>query len=126
MIIEEGPEILAFIIEPVGGLATGALTAPDFYYSSIREICTKYGVILIYDEVMSGAGRTGTFLAAEQWANAQPDRVLLAKGLCAGYSPLGALIAPNSVVDTIVYDGGFLHGHTYASTHFHAIASAVH
>ena len=127
LIIEEGPEtILAFIIEPVGGLATGALTAPDFYYSRIREICTKYGLILIYDEVMSGAGRTGTFLAAEQWANAQPDLAVLAKGLCAGYSPLGALIAPNSIVETIVNDGGFLHGHTYASNPLScAIASAV-
>ena len=127
LIIEEGPEtILAFIIEPVGGLATGALTAPDFYYSSVREICTKYGIILIYDEVMSGAGRTGTFLAAKQWANAKPDLVVLAKGLCAGYSPLGALLAPNSIVEKIVDDGGFLHGHTYASNPMScAVASAV-
>ena len=75
---------------------------------------------------MSGAGSTGTFLATEHWINAQPDLVVLAKGLCARYSPLGALIAANSIVETIVNGGGFLHGHTYASNPIScAIASAV-
>ena len=54
-------------MEPVGGLSTGALVAPDFYYKQVREICDQYGVLLIYDEVMSGAGRTGQFLAADHW-----------------------------------------------------------
>ena len=126
-IINEGPEtILAFIIEPVGGLSTGALIAPDFYYSRIRQICSKYGIILIYDEVMSGAGRTGSFLAAEHWNDAEPDLIVLAKGLCAGYSPLGAVISPNYIVDKVARDGGFLHGHTYASNPLScAIADAV-
>ena len=126
-IINEGPEtILAFIIEPVGGLSTGALVAPDFYYSRIRQICSKYGIILIYDEVMSGAGRTGSFLAAEHWGDANPDLIVLAKGLCAGYSPLGAVISPNYMVEKIVNSGGFLHGHTYAANPLScAIAAAV-
>ena len=126
-IIEEEPEeVLAFILEPVGGLSTGALVAPDFYYKSVREICDKYGVLLIYDEVMSGAGRTGRFLAADHWEGSDPDLVILAKGLCAGYSPLGALLAPNSIVEPVVSSGGFLHGHTYASNPLScAIANAV-
>ena len=126
-IIEEEPEeVLAFILEPVGGLSTGALVAPDFYYKNVREICDKYGVLLIYDEVMSGAGRTGRFLAADHWEGSGPDLVILAKGLCAGYSPLGALLAPNSIVEPVVSSGGFLHGHTYASNPLScAIANAV-
>ena len=126
-IIDEDPEeVLAFILEPVGGLSTGALVAPDFYYKQVREICDRYGVLLIYDEVMSGAGRTGKFLAADHWEGSDPDLVILAKGLCAGYSPLGALLAPNKIVEPVVSSGGFLHGHTYASNPLScAIANAV-
>ena len=126
LINEDPDEVLAFILEPVGGLSTGALVAPDFYYKEIRYICDKYGVLIIYDEVMSGAGRTGAFLAADHWEDCKPDLVVLAKGLCAGYSPLGAVLAPNSIVEPIVSSGGFLHGHTYASNPLScAIANAV-
>jgi len=112
----EGAEtVLAFIMEPVGGLATGALVAPNHYYRSVREICDRHGVLLIYDEVMSGAGRTGTFLAAEHWPDGRPDLVTLAKGIAAGYTPMGAVLAPAEMVETIAESGGFLHGHTYAS-----------
>ena len=107
--------VLAFIMEPVGGLATGALVAPDDYYRAVREVCDRYGVLLIYDEVMSGAGRTGTFLAAEHWPHGRPDLVTLAKGIAAGYTPMGAVLAPARMVETIAESGGFLHGHTYAS-----------
>lgn len=114
-ILAEGEDtVLAFIMEPVGGIATGALVAPDHYYAKVREICDRYGVLLIFDEVMCGAGRTGTFLAAHHWPNALPDLVVCAKGLSAGYTPLGAMIAPNRIVDKIVESGGFLHGHTYS------------
>ncbi|PDT75782.1 aspartate aminotransferase family protein [Sinorhizobium sp. BJ1] len=114
-ILAEGEEtVLAFIMEPVGGVATGGLVAPDNYYSKVREICDRYGVLLIFDEVMCGAGRTGTFLAAHHWPNALPDLVVCAKGLSAGYTPLGAMIAPNRIVDKVAESGGFLHGHTYA------------
>ena len=126
-IIKEGPEsILAFIVESVGGLATGALVAPDFYYTAIRDICSKYGVLLIYDDVMAGAGRTGTFLSAEHWPEASPDLVVLAKGVSAGYTPLGAVLAPNKIVQEVVKAGGFLHGHTYVANPLScAIANAV-
>jgi adenosylmethionine-8-amino-7-oxononanoate aminotransferase len=113
-IIELGPEsVLAFIMEPVGGASTGALVAPDCYYPRVREICDEFGVLLIYDEVMSGAGRTGRFLAAEHW-NIEPDIVALAKGFGAGYAPLGAMVAHDRIINAVLDDGGFQHGHTYA------------
>jgi adenosylmethionine-8-amino-7-oxononanoate aminotransferase len=112
----EGPEtVLAFIMEPVGGLATGALVAPDHYHRAVREICTRHGVLLIYDEVMSGAGRTGAFLAADHWPDARPDLVTLAKGIAAGYTPMGAVLAPAGMVEAVAEAGGFMHGHTYAA-----------
>jgi len=116
LIRREGPEsVLAFIMEPVGGLATGALVAPDHYYKTVREICTRHGVLLIYDEVMSGAGRTGAFLAADHWPEGRPDLVTLAKGIAAGYTPMGAVLAPSGMVEAVAESGGFLHGHTYAA-----------
>jgi adenosylmethionine-8-amino-7-oxononanoate aminotransferase len=113
-ILELGPEsVLAFIMEPVGGASTGALVAPDSYYGRIREICDEFGVLLIYDEVMSGAGRTGRYLAAEHW-NIKPDIIALAKGLAAGYAPLGAMIADEPIIEAVLDAGGFQHGYTYA------------
>lgn len=115
-IVREGPEtVLAFILEPVGGLATGALVAPDSYYARVRDICSRHGVLLIFDEVMSGAGRTGSFLAAHHWPDACPDIVTLAKGLGAGYTPLGAVLASRAMVDALAQSGGFMHGFTYGS-----------
>jgi adenosylmethionine-8-amino-7-oxononanoate aminotransferase len=116
VILSEGADnVLAFIVETVGGLSSGGLVAPDHYYETIREICTRYGVLLIYDDVMAGAGRTGKFLSAEHWPNARPDLVTLAKGVAAGYTPIGAVMAPNEIVGTVVDSGGFQHGHTYAA-----------
>lgn len=113
-ILAEGPEsVLAFIMEPVGGATTGALVAPDSYYARIREICDRYGILLIHDEVMSGAGRTGKYLAGDHWG-CQPDIVALSKGLGAGYAPLGAMVAPERIVGPVLSSGGFAHGHTYA------------
>lgn len=113
-IIELGPQtVLAFIMEPVGGASTGALVAPDSYYPRIREICDEFGILLIHDEVMSGAGRTGRYLAAEHW-QVKPDIIALAKGLAAGYAPLGAMLADNEIIDTVLNSGGFQHGYTYA------------
>lgn len=115
-ILREGPEtVLAFILEPVGGLATGALVAPSSYYDRVRQICSRHGVLLIFDEVMSGAGRSGAFLAAHHWPRARPDLVTLAKGIGAGYTPLGGVLASAELVDTVVEAGGFMHGYTYAS-----------
>ncbi len=116
IIRREGPEtVLAFIMEPVGGLATGALVAPDHYYGAVREICDRHGVLLIFDEVMSGAGRTGSFLAADHWPAGRPDLVTLAKGIAAGYTPMGAVLASDRMVSAVAQAGGFLHGHTYAA-----------
>ncbi len=113
-IIAQDPEtVLAFIMEPVGGASTGALVAPATYYPRVREICDRYGVLLIYDEVMSGIGRTGRFLAAEHW-NQVPDIVALSKGLGGGYAPLGAVVAPDRLVEPVLSAGGFQHGYTYA------------
>ncbi len=113
-IIAEGPEtVLAFLMEPVGGASTGALVAPDSYYGRVREICDEFGVLLIYDEVMTGAGRTGKFLAAEHWG-ITPDIVALSKGFGAGYAPLGAIVAGARLVEPVLDAGGFLHGFTYA------------
>lgn len=111
---KQGPEtVLAFIIEPVGGAATGALSAPEPFYRRVREICDAHGVLLIYDEVMCGIARTGKFLAGEHFGVA-PDFVALAKGLGAGYVPLGALVTTAAVLDTIQSKGWYSHGHTYA------------
>ncbi|WP_422367284.1 aspartate aminotransferase family protein [Pelagibius sp.] len=115
-ILREGPETcLAFILEPIGGLATGALVASEAYYNAVRRICSRHGLLLIYDEVMSGAGRSGAFLSAHHWRDAKPDLVVLAKGLGAGYTPLGAMMAPRDLVELVAAAGGFLHGHTYVA-----------
>ena len=113
-IVAEGAEtVLAFIMEPVGGLATGALVAPDAYYGAVREICTRHGVLLIHDEVMSGAGRTGRFLAGQHWPGGRADLVVLAKGITAGYTPMGAMLAPAAMAERVVAAGGFMNGFTY-------------
>lgn len=113
-IIAQRPDsVLAFAMEPVGGASTGALVAPDSYYARVREICDEFGVLLIMDEVMSGVGRTGRFLASEHW-NIRPDLVALSKGFGAGYAPLGAMVADEDMVETVLDAGGFAHGHTYA------------
>jgi len=113
-IIEEGPEsVLAFVMEPVGGASTGALVAPDSYYKRIREICDEFNVLLIYDEVMTGVGRTGKFLACEHW-DINPDIIATSKGFGAGYVPLGAMTARDKIVETVLDAGAFQHGYTYA------------
>lgn len=126
-IVREGPQsVLAFILEPVGGLSSGAVISPAAYYQRVRAICDRHGVLLIYDEIMSGAGRTGAFLAAHHFADARPDIVTLAKGLAAGYTPLGAMLVPNHIVDAVAEAGGFVHGHTYFTNPLScAVANAV-
>ena len=112
--LEEGPQTcLAFMVEPVGGASTGALVPPAGYMQRIREICDQYGVLLIHDEVMSGGGRTGRFFAAEHW-DVTPDIICLSKGFGGGYVPLGAVIARDDIVEAVLDNGGFIHGHTYA------------
>lgn len=113
-ILEEGPEsVLAFIMEPIGGASTGALVAPDSYHARIREICDEFGILLILDEVMTGAGRTGRFMGAEHW-DLKGDIIATSKGFGSGYMPLGAMIADDAVVEPVLSAGGFIHGYTYA------------
>ena len=112
-IVDEGPDtVLAFMQEPVGGLATGALVPHATYMRRVREICDRHGVLLIHDEVMSGGGRTGAFLSHEHWPDCRPDIVVLAKGAGAGYFPLGVVLAPRDRVAEVAAGGGFMHGHT--------------
>jgi len=110
----EGPDsILAFIVEPVGGAATGALVPPAGYMPWIREICERYGILLIADEVMTGVGRTGAFLGCAHW-DLRPDIIAMSKGLGSGYVPLGAMIAASEIVEPVLDRGGFAHGFTNA------------
>ena len=113
-IIAEGPEtVLAHILEPIGGASTGALVPPKGYMEAVREVCTRHGVLLIHDEVMSGGGRTGRFFGAQNWS-AAPDILAVSKGFGAGYVPLGAMVAKGEIVETVLAKGGFQHGFTYA------------
>ncbi|MGI9371307.1 MAG: aspartate aminotransferase family protein [Hyphomicrobiales bacterium] len=115
-ILELGPEnVLAFVAEPVGGLATGAQPLHEDYANLVREICTKYGVYLVYDEILCGTGRTGKFLASHAWPEAPGDIVVLAKGLCSGYAPLAATLMPAKMVDYLAELTGFSYSHTYSA-----------
>jgi adenosylmethionine-8-amino-7-oxononanoate aminotransferase len=113
-ITEEGPDtVLAFICEPIGGASTGALVPPAGYMEAVREICTRHGVLLIHDEVMSGGGRTGRFFGGQNWS-AAPDIIAVSKGFGAGYVPLGAMVAQGHIVEAVLKEGPFAHGFTYA------------
>ncbi|WP_434356582.1 aspartate aminotransferase family protein [Parasalinivibrio latis] len=122
-LLEMGPEnVMAFIAEPVVGATAGALTAERGYFYRIRQICDRYGVLLILDEVMCGCGRTGTYFAFEQEA-AVPDLVTMAKGLAAGYQPIGAVMVADHIYEAISSGSGFFqHGHTFMA---HPIACAA-
>ncbi len=113
-ILRVGPAtVAAFIAEPVVGATLGAAPAVAGYFKRIREICNRYDVLLILDEVMCGLGRTGTLHACAQEGVA-PDLLLLAKGLGAGYQPIGAMLVAAKVYDAIASgSGSFNHGHTY-------------
>lgn len=118
-----GPNtVAAFLAEPVVGATAGAVTAPDGYFTAVREICDRHGALLILDEVMCGMGRTGTTHAWEQERIA-PDIQAIAKGLGGGYQPIGAMLASGKVIDIIrAGSGAFQHGHTYLA---HPLACAA-
>lgn len=122
-LLRVGPDtVMAFIAETVVGATAGAVPPAPGYFRRIREICDRYGVLLILDEVMCGAGRTGTFLACEA-DGVVPDLVTLAKGLAGGYQPIGAVLCTGEVYDAFVRGSGtFINGHTYSA---HAIACAA-
>jgi adenosylmethionine-8-amino-7-oxononanoate aminotransferase len=114
--------VAAFIAEPVVGATLGAVPAVPGYLQRVRQICSQHGVLLILDEVMCGMGRTGTLHACEQ-DGVVPDLLVVAKGLGAGYQPIGAVLVQQTVVDAIRAGSGFFqHGHTYLG---HPVACAA-
>ena len=105
--------VMAFVAEPVVGATLGAVPALDGYFTRIREICDRHGVLLILDEVMCGMGRTGHMFACEA-GGVRPDILTIAKGLGAGYQPIGAMMCSNNIYRAIEAGSGFFqHGHTY-------------
>ena len=122
-ILKLGPETVAgFVAEPVVGATLGAVRPVPGYFKRIREICDRYGVLLILDEVMCGMGRTGARYAASE-EGIVPDLLFIAKGLGAGYQPIGALLIHRKIAEAITHGSGrFLHGHTYMA---HATACAA-
>ena len=122
-IVEAGPEkVAAFIAEPIVGATAGALVPPDGYFPRVREICDRYDVLLIADEVMTGMGRCGTWFTIRQFGIV-PDMMCLAKGLAAGFVPIGATIVHDRIVDTFLNRRNvFQHGHTYMG---HPLAAAA-
>jgi taurine--2-oxoglutarate transaminase len=114
IIMYEGPEtIAAIMIETVTG-TNGIIIPPDGYLAGVRELCDRYNIVLICDEVMSGFGRTGEWFAFDHW-NVVPDIVTMAKGLTSGYAPLGAIAMKEEIAhsfDHKVYQGGLTYnGH---------------
>jgi adenosylmethionine-8-amino-7-oxononanoate aminotransferase len=113
-ILRLGPEtVIGFVAETVVGATSGAVPPVPGYLRQVREICDRYGILLILDEVMCGSGRTGTFLSCEQ-DDVVPDIVTLGKGLGAGYQPIGAVVCTSEVFETVAQGSGALkHGQTY-------------
>jgi len=111
---QAGPEnCSAFIAEPIVGAAGGAMTPPPEYFPVIRQICDKYGLLFISDEVITGFGRTGKAFGIDHW-NVVPDMITSAKGLSGGYVPLGATIVHDRVRDVLEKKKAFfIHGYTY-------------
>ncbi|GAB4539647.1 MAG: aspartate aminotransferase family protein [Ruegeria sp.] len=122
-ILRLGPEtVMAFMAEPVVGATLGAVPAVEGYFKRIREICDRYGVLLILDEVMCGMGRTGHLFACDHDGVA-PDILCIAKGLGAGYQPIGATLCTGAIYEAIRDGSGFFqHGHTYVG---HPVATAA-
>lgn len=118
-----GPEtVIGFVAEPVVGATMGAVPAVPGYFQAIKRVLDRHGCLLILDEVMCGMGRTGTLYACEQ-EGVTPDLITIAKGLGAGYAPIGAVLAQQHIVDVIRDGSGFFqHGHTYIG---HALAGAA-
>lgn len=126
-IIFHGPDsIAAFIAEPVQG-AGGVIVPPDSYWPAVRELLNKYNILMISDEVVTGFGRTGCMLGSRGWG-VVPDILCLAKGISAGYIPLGATVFNQRIADAIEnstdFSGMIMHGYTY-SGHPTACAAAL-
>jgi len=121
----EGPEtVAAVMLEPIGHTG-GVIDPPDEYLPQLREICDRHGVLLIFDEVITGIGRTGNMFAAETFG-VQPDLICLGKGISGGYAPLAALMCRKHIADVFWGDPavnpGFVEGHTFEGNPIASIA----
>jgi adenosylmethionine-8-amino-7-oxononanoate aminotransferase len=118
-----GPDtVMAFLAEPVVGATTGCVAALPGYFPRVRQVCDRYGALLILDEVMCGMGRTGTMHAWQQ-EDVTPDIQVIAKGLGGGYQPIGGILIHQRIVQALADgSGGFLHGQTYQA---HPVACAA-
>ena len=120
---KEGPEtVAAFIAEPVGGSSTGAAVPRPEYFRNVRDICDRHEVLLVADEVMAGAGRTGAWSAIGSFG-VSPDFLTLGKGITGGYAPLSALVTTRRIADAIARGSGApLHNQTFSQ---HAVSCAA-
>ncbi len=120
-ILREGPETVAAVfLEPVQN-AGGCFTPPPGYWQKVREICDRYGVILVSDEVICAFGRIGTWFGGQKY-DYVPDIITVAKGLTSGYAPLGAMIVSDRLAEPFQHDESFMHGFTWAG---HPVSCAV-
>ena len=122
--LHDASNIAAVMVEPMAG-STGVLVPPKGYLERLREITTKHGILLIFDEVITGFGRMGTGFAAERFG-VKPDIFTMAKGLTSGYVPMGAVAADNKIYDTFMSESPagieLFHGYTYSA---HPLACAA-
>jgi adenosylmethionine-8-amino-7-oxononanoate aminotransferase len=121
-ILREGPETVAAVyVEPVQN-SGGCFPPPPGYFARVREICDRYGVLLISDEVICAFGRLGHWFGAQRYGF-QPDIITVAKGMTSGYSPIGAMLASDRLIEPFLSGtASFLHGITFAG---HPVSSAV-
>jgi adenosylmethionine-8-amino-7-oxononanoate aminotransferase len=118
----EGPETVAAVfVEPVQN-SGGCFPPPPGYFQRVREICDKYGVLLVSDEVICAFGRLGEWFGATRYGY-QPDMITVAKGMTSGYSPIGALLTSDRIIEPFLHGtASFAHGITFAG---HPVSSAV-
>ena len=110
---EQGERIAAVICEPVQG-AGGVIVRPDGYLQGLRRLCDEHGALLIFDEVITGFGRTGQWFASQTF-DVTPDLITFAKGVTSGYIPLSGVIMSNAIAQELESDPGkFMHGFTYS------------
>lgn len=122
-IVEEGADhVAAFMLEPIGGSSTGANVPRQGYLRRVREICDRHDVLLIADEVLCGAGRTGTWTASESFG-VVPDIITLGKGIAGGYAPVSAVLTRDAIIEPIARgSGALLHAQTFSH---HAVTCAA-
>src|ERR1700726_200120 len=120
-ILREGPKSVAAVyLEPVQN-SGGCFPPPPGYFRRVREICDRYGVLLVSDEVICAFGRLGQWFGAERY-DYEPDMITMAKGLTSGYSPLGALAVSDRLIEPFLHGESFLHGIPFGG---HPVSAAV-